>query len=103
MEVIIDLGLMSSKDDFYTQLTKQVDFGEFFGCNLNALWDYIDLLEGKRIIFLNYSLLKNDIHDFLVDIIDLINEYNVLTIKAKLSAKRLIYVLVYDDIVDICK
>lgn len=48
MEVVIDLHQIKSPHDFYEQLTKQVDFGAFFGRNLDALWDYIDLLEEKK-------------------------------------------------------
>lgn len=29
MEVIIDCSLLSNEDDFYSQLTNQIDFGVF--------------------------------------------------------------------------
>ena len=48
MEVIIDCSLLLDEEDFYTQLIKQVDFGEFFGRNLDAFWDYIGLLYEKK-------------------------------------------------------
>ncbi|MFA9500930.1 barstar family protein [Mannheimia sp. E30BD] len=51
MEVVIDLHQIKSPHDFYDQLTKQVDFGAFFGNNLNAFWDYIGLLEEKNIFY----------------------------------------------------
>ena len=60
MEVIIDCSLLLDEEDFYTQLIKQVDFGEFFGRNLDAFWDYIGLLYEKKIIFLNYGSLPNE-------------------------------------------
>ena len=51
MEVIIDCSLLLDEEDFYTQLIKHVDFGEFFGRNLDAFWDYIGLLYEKNNIF----------------------------------------------------
>ena len=59
MEVIIDCSLLLDEEDFYTQLIKQVDFGEFFGR-----------------IFLNYGSLPNDMILFVNKIINLINESN---------------------------
>ena len=76
MEVIIDCSLLLDDEDFYTQLMKQVDFGEFFGRNLDAFWDYIGLLYEKKIIFLNYGSLSNDMILFVNKIINLINENN---------------------------
>lgn len=48
MEVIIDCSLLSNEDDFYSQLTNQIDLGVFFGRNIDAFWDYIGLLYGKK-------------------------------------------------------
>lgn len=48
MEVVIDLKVISIPNDFYEQLTSQVDFGPFFGRNLDAFWDFMDLLEEKN-------------------------------------------------------
>ena len=76
MEVIIDCSLLLDEEDFYTQLIKQVDFGEFFGRNLDAFWDDIGLLYEKKIIFLNYGSLPNDMILFVNKIINLINESN---------------------------
>ena len=76
MEVIIDCSLLFDEDDFYIQLTKQVDFGEFFGRNLDAFWDYIGLLYEKKIIFLNYGSLSNNMALFVNKVINLINESN---------------------------
>lgn len=64
MEVVIDLKQMKSPNDFYEQLVRQVDFGVFFGRNLNAFWDYIGLLEEKEISFINYALLTDDMRFF---------------------------------------
>lgn len=96
MEVVIDLKLMETPTDFYDQLTSQVDFGPFFGRNLDAFWDFIDLLEGEKIIFLNYHLLKDEMNDFFVKIISMINESNLNTIRARLSLERIIHTHIYD-------
>ena len=74
MEVIIDCSLLLDEEDFYTQLIKQVDFGEFFGRNLDAFWDYIGLLYEKIIFWIMQS--TNDMILFVNKIINLINESN---------------------------
>lgn len=76
MEVVIDLQQINTPHDFYEQLTKQVDFGAFFGKNLNAFWDYIGLLE-EKILFINFSLLDNGMYEFIIKIVSMINEYNL--------------------------
>lgn len=49
----------------------------FFGYNLDAFWDYIYLLYGKKIVFINYSQLSKDNCKFIDEVIYLINENNV--------------------------
>lgn len=96
MEIVIDLKKITSNDNFYAQLTSQVDFGEFFGRNLNAFWDCIDLLSGVRIYFVNYSMLNYDMKEFFIKIIFLINEYNINQIRLGLSPKTFIETRVLD-------
>ncbi len=48
MEIVIDCNLLSEENDFYTQLVKQIDLGEFFGRNLDAFWDSIGFLYEKK-------------------------------------------------------
>lgn len=98
MEVIIDLKLIKNPDDFYNQLTYQVDFGPFFGRNLDAFWDYIDLLEGEKVLFVNYSLLNESLNAFFVEIISIINKYNLNLIRIGLTAKKLIKLDIHDFI-----
>ena len=92
MEVIIDCGLLSDERDFYFQLISQVDFGEFFGCNLDALWDYIGLLYGKKIVFVNYQKLSSEMKLFINKVMKLIDESNVLNEKKDGDRKNVIYV-----------
>lgn len=95
MEVVIDLHQIKSPHDFYEQLTKQVDFGAFFGRNLDALWDYIDLLEEKKISFINYSFLDYCMYDFIAEVVSMINEYNLEKIKVRLNSRGGIYLNIY--------
>jgi RNAse (barnase) inhibitor barstar len=96
MEIVINLKEMTSNDNFYDQLTSQVDFGEFLGRNLNAFWDYIDLLGGVRIYFVNYSMLNYDMKEFFIKTISLINEYNINQIRLGLSPKTFIETRILD-------
>lgn len=89
--VIIDLSKIEKADDFYDQLLQQVpDFGDFFGRNLNAFWDYIGLLGGKNVVFINSQYLKKDIFLFIKSIMEMIHESNVNSIRLKLPNDYLI-------------
>lgn len=96
MEVVIDLNLIKTSDDFYDQLASQVDFGPFFGRNLDAFWDYIGLLEEKKLSFINYSLLSDDVKSFFLDIISMISEYNSSLIRIGVISERLIHISICD-------
>ncbi|MGR6681224.1 barstar family protein, partial [Avibacterium paragallinarum] len=73
MEIIIDLNKIRCELDFYTQLMSQEkEFGIYFGKNLDALWDYIGLLGGKKINFINYNFLNNELRKFFFNVIDII-------------------------------
>ncbi|MFZ7107937.1 barstar family protein [Avibacterium avium] len=94
MEIIIDLNKIRCESDFYTQLMSQEkEFGIYFGKNLDALWDYIGLLGGKKIIFINYNFLNNKLRKFF-NVIDMIYSYNLEIIKNKLGSEHLISVSV---------
>ena len=81
MEVIIINGnYIFSEDDFFNSLCKQVpELGCYFGRNLDALNDYIDLLSGKKILWGNFNLslerLGSDFMEWLFYIIENYNSY----------------------------
>lgn len=80
MEVIIFNGKdIFTEDDFFTSLCKQApEFGDYFGRNLDALNDYIDILSGKRIIWENFkiSLTRLD-KDFIRWFFHIIKNHNI--------------------------
>ncbi|MFU2090576.1 barstar family protein [Avibacterium avium] len=93
MEIIIDLNKIRCESDFYTQLMSQEkEFGIYFGKNLDALWDYISLLGGNKIIFINYDFLIDELREFFFNIIDMIYSFNLKSIKSELTSEYLISV-----------
>ena len=77
MEIVIDGNYIFKKDDFFDQLYgRGIDFGSYFGRNLSAFNDYIDLLEGRKIIWNNIKISRERLPDFVEKIIDIINQYN---------------------------
>ncbi|QLB16202.1 hypothetical protein A6B40_00675 [Mannheimia varigena] len=94
MEVVIDLQKIKSPHDFYEQLTQQVDFGAFFGRNLDAFWDILTCWK-KKILFINFSLLDDDIYEFIINIVSMINEYNLEKIKLRLRSREFIHLNIY--------
>lgn len=85
MEVIINGSLIFSPSDFYKQICSQMpELGEYFGCNLDALWDYIDLFDNKTIIWKDFSITEQNIGEYAHKILDLYRERsNYLISKGK--------------------
>lgn len=77
MEIIIEGKEIFSPDDFYKQLSKQVpELGEYFGNNLDALWDYIDIFDGKTIIWKDFFMSEKNIGSYVYKIINIYEARN---------------------------
>lgn len=75
MEVIINGRDVLSPEDFYKQLSNQVpELGEYFGNNLDALWDYIDVFDGKTIIWKDFLLSEKNIGLYVYKILNLFKD-----------------------------
>ncbi|WP_037586733.1 barstar family protein [Stenoxybacter acetivorans] len=51
MDIILEGSKMKTEQDFHNQISKLLDFGEYYGNNLNALWDRLST-DVERPIFI---------------------------------------------------
>ena len=69
--IIIDFKNISSRKDFYLQLRKKCEVPEYFGDNLDALWDILtsgELGFPLMISFVNFNKNKNEFSRSLYDL-----------------------------------
>ena len=60
--IVFDFKKIKNKKDFYNELAEKVQLPEYFGYNLDALWDIITSGEidlPTEVIFINFDNRKN--------------------------------------------
>ena len=60
--IVFDFKKIKNKKDFYNELAEKVQLPEYFGNNLDALWDIITCGEidlPTEVIFINFDNRKN--------------------------------------------
>ena len=61
-KVVFDFKNINNRDEFYSELRKKIEVPDYFGDNLDALWDIITSREIKlplEIIFRNFNRSRN--------------------------------------------
>ena len=61
-KIVFDFKKIKNKKDFYNELAEKVQLPEYFGNNLDALWDIITSGEidlPTEVIFINFDNRKN--------------------------------------------
>jgi ribonuclease inhibitor len=62
MEIIIDGKKITNKEELYTNLKAQINSIEFFGNNLDALWDILSTIDSEIIIHIkDFDELKKNL------------------------------------------
>lgn len=75
-DVILDGSSINSVEDFHNLLSDSLDFGPFYGGNLDALWDRLstDVERPVRIVWLNSSLSKKSLGEYFDKVIQIFEE-----------------------------
>jgi len=75
MKVIIDGKHIKSEEDFHSVLARELDFPDFYGQNLDALWDCMTGFVSMplHLTWANYSVSEKKMSDSLKAIIELFN------------------------------
>lgn len=75
---IIDGQLMESKDSFYHHLSEVFSLPDYFGNNLDALWDLLNEEEDStKIIFLNTDQARKGLGTYAESFIQLLEELSL--------------------------
>ena len=65
MELILDGHLIKDKESLFVTLKSQINSEEFYGNNLDALWDVLSSYIGEiRIIYRNIDALKQNLGSY---------------------------------------
>ena len=70
--IVIDFKNINSRKDFYLQLRKKCELPEYFGDNLDALWDVLtsgELGFPLMISFINFNKNKNEFSKALYELL----------------------------------
>ena len=81
--IITNDGLaMKKKEDFYQNIKEELDVPEYFGNNLDALYDFLteqpDILQMK---FLHYNMMQSQLgRSFCQQLLKVLQDADILTI-----------------------
>ncbi|WP_431642933.1 barstar family protein [Enterobacter mori] len=75
-EIILDGNRIHSTEDFHDLLSQALDFGPYYGKNLNALWDRLstDVERPVKIIWLNSKLSREYLGEYFDKIIQVFEQ-----------------------------
>lgn len=75
MKIIkLDGKKMKDRETTHTYLKKKLHLPEYYGNNLDALWDCVNEMDNIRIILKNYAFLQNNLGDYAAELIKIFKE-----------------------------
>lgn len=74
-DIVIDGKDINSRDDFHDVIKKALNLPEYYGRNLDALWDCLtcDVKMPIKIIWINYETSKKNLGDYCDRVIKVLN------------------------------
>lgn len=73
-KVVLDGSIYKTRDDFHKDVKDKFEFPEYYGNNLDALWDLLNERSGLDVEIINYSKLEDNLGDYGSSIIRLFEE-----------------------------
>lgn len=79
--IILDFAVCKTYDDLYNVISAAFDFPDFFGKNLDALWDCMkDYCEkGTQVIIKGSELIPYNLKDTFAEILEVFNDIHKRT------------------------
>lgn len=75
MELILDGHLIKDKKSLFQTLKSQINSEEFYGNNLDALWDILSSYQGEiRITVRNVDKLRNNLGEYADSLLELFKD-----------------------------
>ena len=75
MELILDGHLIKDKESLFKTLKSQINSEEFYGNNLDALWDVLSSYQGEiRITVRNVDKLRNNLGEYTDSLLQLFRD-----------------------------
>lgn len=72
MEIIIDGNLITNKQELFSNLKLQINSDEFYGNNLDALWDVLSSINEELIVEIkNLNTLKLNLGEYTDSLVQL--------------------------------
>lgn len=86
-EIILDCKEMSSKEKAHEYIMKKMNFPDYYGKNLDALYDILSTYDKEIYVkFINFESLFKQLGDYAVSLIDVFREAEEENTKIKFSA-----------------
>ncbi|WP_127960273.1 barstar family protein [Serratia microhaemolytica] len=87
--VIIDGLYINTESDFHRILSERLDFGSYYGANLDALWDRLsnDVERPVKLVWVNSKLSEQRLGDTFFKIINILERVKVEDIQFNLDDK----------------
>jgi ribonuclease inhibitor len=88
-KIIINCDKIKTERDFHIQMASKLDFGPYYGYNLDALWDRLstDLERPIKIIWENSSLSQRELGDIYFKIISILEKTKIQDVDLGLDEK----------------
>lgn len=71
-QVIIDGNIVKTKKEFHEQMALQLHFPDYYGKNLDAMYDCLTEQKEGKIIFRNMAKLSDSLGDYLDSVMEVI-------------------------------
>lgn len=86
MEIIIDGNKITDKETLFQDLKSQIKSSEFYGRNLDALWDVLlSVDEELSITVINYSALEKNLGEYAKSLVEVFRDLTALKRNVVLS------------------
>ncbi len=86
MEILLDGNTIANKEILFITLKNQIKSDEFFGNNLDALWEVLSYgTENLLVTILNMKELETNLGDYLNKLLNLFKELNDTNINVTIN------------------
>jgi ribonuclease inhibitor len=86
MELILDGKAITNKQELFSSLKAQIDSSEFYGNNLDALWEVLNSIkEAINIEIIHYADLRINLGEYVDSLIQLFVDLKTMNSEFKLT------------------
>ncbi|MDD4000229.1 MAG: GNAT family N-acetyltransferase [Bacilli bacterium] len=89
MEIILNGKQINDKETLFSSLKSQINSSDFYGNNLDALWDVLSSFDAEmKISIINYDDLKNNLGSYAEELFELFEDLKAINDKVIINIAR---------------